>query len=481
MQNAVKEANGQDFRVKLQRFGSFLSGMIMPNILAFIAWGILAALFIPTGWLPNEDFNQIVAPTLNYLLPILVAYTGGKQVYDTRGGVVAAMVTMGLIVGAPDVTMFLGAMIIGPASAFIMKKVDLLYENKVPAGFEMLVRNFSAGILAAIITILCYIGVGPLFAGLNDILTSGVNFLMDHSLIPLVSIFMEPAKVLFLNNAINFGVFTPIGLEQVADVGRSMMFAVDNPGVGLGILLSYCIFGKGASKKTAPGAIVIHFFGGIAEIYFPYVLMNPLLLIPAILGGMSGVATLMVTNSGMVSPASPGSIFAFMAVTPRGGHIGILLAIIVATAVTFVGAAIVHKFTNNAGADDDAFENASSRSKEMKQAGKKETTSNTNSASKAGGNQITRIIFACDAGMGSSAMGASLVRNKVKKAGMNLDVSHIAIRELSADCHTLVITQKELLERAQKQAPEAEFFAVDQFLQKEQYDQVLKDIAPRVK
>ncbi|MGM0216859.1 PTS mannitol transporter subunit IICB [Enterococcus sp. AZ109] len=469
MQEVVNETKGQGVRVKLQRFGSFLSGMIMPNILAFIAWGILAALFIPTGWLPNEGFNEIVAPTLNYLLPLLVAYTGGKQVYGTRGAVVAAMVTMGLIVGA-DVTMFLGAMVIGPSSALLMKKVDQLYENKVPAGFEMLVRNFSAGFLAAIVTILCYVGVGPLFDGLNNLLTSGVNFLMDYRLIPFVSVFMEPAKVLFLNNAVNFGVLTPIGLEQVAEAGRSMMFAVDNPGVGLGILLSYSIFGKGVSKKTAPGAIIIHFFGGIAEIYFPYVLMNPLLLIPAILGGMSGIATLMITNAGMVSPASPGSIFAFMAVTPRGSHLGILLAIAVATVVTFIGASIVHKLTNNEESDE-AFESAASKTKEMKQASK---------SSVGATNPITKIIFACDAGMGSSAMGASIVRNKVKKAGMDLEVVNQSIRELSADAHTLVITQNELLDRAKKQAPNAaEFFAVDQFLQGEQYDELLKDLANR--
>lgn len=343
--NRTNMVSSAGIRVKLQKMGSFLSGMIMPNILAFIAWGLLAALFIPTGWLPNEKFNEIVPPTLNYLLPLLVAYTGGKQVYGTRGAVVASMVTMGLIVGA-DVTMFLGAMIVGPSAAWGMKKIDSLYEEKVKTGFEMLVKNFSGGIYAAILTVIGYVLVGPIFNTLNYMMTDAVNVLVENHLLPLVSIFMEPAKVLFLNNAINFGVFAPIGLEQVAENGRSMMFAIDNPGVGLGILLSYMVFGKGTAKKTAPGAIVIHFFGGIAEIFFPYVLMNPLLLIPAILGGMSGVATLMITGAGMISPASPGSIFAFMAVTPRGSHFGILLAITVATAVTFIGASVVHKLTN---------------------------------------------------------------------------------------------------------------------------------------
>ncbi|GAA2892889.1 PTS system, mannitol-specific IICBA component [Enterococcus casseliflavus] len=372
------------------------------------------------------------------------------------------MVTMGLIVGA-DVTMFLDAMIVGPISAWGMKKIDYLYEDKVKTGFEMLVKNFSGGIYAAILTVIGYVIVGPIFNTLNYMMTDAVNLLVEHHLLPLVSIFMEPAKVLFLNNAINFGVFAPIGLEQVAENGRSMMFAIDNPGVGLGILLSYVVFGKGTAKKTAPGAIVIHFFGGIAEIFFPYVLMNPLLLIPAILGGMSGVATLMITGAGMISPASPGSIFAFMAVTPRGSHFGILLAIVVATVVTFVGAAVIHKLTNRAlDNNNDEFILAEEKTKKMKQKGKliKDFS-------------IKRIIFACDAGMGSSAMGAAIVRKKIQELGYDIEVTNVAIRDLSADETSLVITQKELQESARKAAPNAHFQSVDEFLDSDRYDEIL--------
>ncbi|TPE00577.1 PTS mannitol transporter subunit IICB [Enterococcus sp. PF-2] len=463
--NRTNMVSSAGIRVKLQKMGSFLSGMIMPNILAFIAWGLLAALFIPTGWLPNEKFNEIVPPTLNYLLPLLVAYTGGKQVYGTRGAVVASMVTMGLIVGA-DVTMFLGAMIVGPSAAWGMKKIDSIYEEKVKTGFEMLVKNFSGGIYAAILTVIGYVLVGPIFNTLNYMMTDAVNVLVENHLLPLVSIFMEPAKVLFLNNAINFGVFAPIGLEQVAENGRSMMFAIDNPGVGLGILLSYMVFGKGTAKKTAPGSIVIHFFGGIAEIFFPYVLMNPLLLIPAILGGMSGVATLMITGAGMISPASPGSIFAFMAVTPRGSHFGILLAITVATAVTFIGASLVHKLTNRTSdKNNEEFLLAEEKTKEMKRKGKISKDFS-----------IKKIIFACDAGMGSSAMGAAIVRKKVQELGYDIEVTNVAIRDLSADETSLVITQKELQERAKKAAPSAHFQSVDEFLNSERYDEILADL-----
>jgi PTS system mannitol-specific IIC component len=457
----------ETFRIKLQKFGSFLSGMIMPNILAFIAWGLLAALFIPTGWFPNEDFNEMVAPTLNYLLPLLVAYTGGKQIYGTRGGVVASVVTMGLIVGS-DVTMFLGAMVVGPSVAWGMKKIDSLYENKVKTGFEMLIKNFSGGIFAAIMTVVCYVLVGPTFDALNTLMSNAVNVLVEHQLLPLVSVFMEPAKVLFLNNAINFGVFAPIGLEQVAEHGKSIMFALDNVGVGLGILLSYMMFGRGAARKTAPGAIIIHFFGGIAEIFFPYVLMNPLLLIPAILGGMSGVATLMITGAGLISPASPGSIFAFMAVTPKGSHFGVILSIVVATVVTFIGATFVHKLTNRgSNSDVDTFTAAEEKSKEMKQQGKIVVTT-----------FVTKIIFACDAGMGSSAMGATILRKKVIALGWDMEVVNVAIRDLVADEHTLVVTQKELQERAKKKAPTAQFAAVDTFMDASRYDEILSGIKP---
>lgn len=466
---------GQEtIRVKVQKFGTFLSGMIMPNILAFIAWGILAALFIPAGWFPNEKFNELVGPTLNFLLPLLVGYTGGKQIYGTRGGVVAAMTTMGLIVGA-DVTMFLGAMIMGPLSAFIMKKIDNVIRKKVPTGFEMLIDNFSAGIFAAVIALLCLVSVGPIFAGLNNFLTTGVDFLVQHGLLPLISIFMEPAKVLFLNNAVNFGVLSPIGYDQVAEVGKSMMFAIDNPGVGLGILLSYSFFGKGAAKKTAPGAIIIHFFGGIAEIYFPYVLMNPLLLIATILGGMSGVLTLTLTNAGLIGPASPGSIFAFMAMTPKGNHFGVLLAIIVATVVTFVVASIIHKFTKSS-EDEAVLEVAKEKTNRMKQAGKPNESSlinKTEVTSQLDTRRIEHIVFACDAGMGSSAMGASIVRNKINNTDLDLKVTNSAIRNLVDDETALVITQKELSNRAQDMAPSSQFFIVDQFLNTQQYDDLI--------
>ncbi|MDA9472744.1 PTS mannitol transporter subunit IICB [Enterococcus sp. 5H] len=476
------ERTQSNFKVKVQQFGSFLSGMIMPNIGAFIAWGILTALFIPTGWFPNEQLNEITGPTITYLLPILIGFTGGRLVYDIRGGVVGAMVTMGVITGA-NIPMFLGAMIVGPIGAYCIKKFDELVDGKIRPGFEMLVNNFSSGILASILAIIAYLIVGPAVEGLNNFLAAGVGYLVDHSLLPLASIFVEPAKVLFLNNAINHGVISPIAIEQAAETGRSVLFLLEaNPGPGLGILLAYTIFGRGSAKQTAPGAIIIHFLGGIHEIYFPYILMKPALILSAIGGGMAGVMTFSIFNAGLVAPASPGSIFAILAMTPRDGYFGVLAGITVATAVSFAVSAVILKASKES---ETSIESASEKMSALK--GKKAVTpaTATNSAfavqeeiSEEGNNlaQTKKIIFACDAGMGSSAMGASVLRNKVKKAGLEIEVVNSAISQLPTDAD-IVVTHKDLTNRAKERLPQAYHVSVDNFLSSDKYDELVERLS----
>ncbi|HEV8546260.1 MAG TPA: mannitol-specific PTS transporter subunit IIC [Candidatus Limnocylindrales bacterium] len=319
----------------IQRIGGFLAGMIMPNISAFIAWGLITALFIPTGWSPNEQLAKLVGPMILTLLPVLIGYTGGRLVHGQRGAVVGAVATMGVVVGT-DIPMFLGAMIIGPLAAFILKQIDGFVQQRTRAGFEMLVDNFSAGILGLVMAVLGLLAVGPIVETLAKWAGSGVDVLVQNSLLPVVSIIVEPAKVLFLNNAINHGVLGPLGVTQALATGKSILFMIEtNPGPGLGILLAYWFFGPRALRPTVPGAIIIHFFGGIHEIYFPYVLMNPRLILAAIAGGASGVATAVVTGAGLVATPSPGSIFAYMAVTPKDGYLGVLAAIVVACGVSF--------------------------------------------------------------------------------------------------------------------------------------------------
>lgn len=474
----TNEQQQTGFKVKIQRFGSFLSGMIMPNIGAFIAWGLITALFIPTGWLPNASFAELVDPIIIYLLPILIGFTGGRLVYDIRGGVVGATVTMGVIVGA-DIPMFLGAMIVGPLGGWAIKKFDKLIEGKVKSGFEMLVNNFSAGIIGGALTLVAYKGIGPLVEMLNKVLASGVQAIVDANLLPVASIFIEPAKVLFLNNAINHGVLGPIGIEQSAEIGKSILFLLEaNPGPGLGILLAYMIFGKGMAKQTASGAGIIHFLGGIHEIYFPYILMRPFLLVAAIAGGAAGVFTFQLLGAGLVAAASPGSIFAILALTPRGGYLGVIAGVLVATAVSFIIASLILK-TGKQSDDEDELAKAAEKTSALK--GKESRASDLVqepvevSAEEVSFEDIKSIIFACDAGMGSSAMGAGILRNKVKKAELDIAVSNMAIANLPADAK-IVITHQDLTERAKEKVPTAYHISVENFLNSPKYDELIEKL-----
>lgn len=502
-------------RVRVQRFGTFLSGMVMPNIAAFIAWGLITAFFIATGWLPNgilggfgdadaigwqgaatalaqtEDgttFTQyvgLVSPMITYLLPLLIANTGGRMIYGERGGVVGTIATMGVIVGS-SIPMFIGAMIMGPLAAWLMKKVDSIWDGKIKAGFEMLVNNFSAGILGAILAIVAFFGIAPIITALSAALEAVVNWLVALSLLPLVSIFVEPGKILFLNNAINHGVFTPLGVQQVEESGKSILFLIEaNPGPGLGILLAYSFFGLGIAKASAPGAIIIQFFGGIHEIYFPYVLMKPLLVFAAIAGGMVGVATNVAFQSGLRAPASPGSIIAVLIQTPFSSMVGVILSVILAATTSFLIAAIILRASRKRDlASGNAGDMSAAVAATEANKGKKSSvlgglvTEGTTDVGNAGGTATTtlvkNIVFACDAGMGSSAMGASVLRNKIKKAGVDgVTVTNQSIANLTGDAD-LVITHQDLTDRAREKSPNSQHISVDNFMNSPKYDDVVE-------
>ena len=482
---------GTSLRVKVQRFGSFLSGMVMPNIGAFIAWGLITALFIPDGWLPNERLAALVEPMLLYLLPLLIAYTGGRMVYDVRGGVVGAIATIGVIVGS-DIAMFLGALIMGPLGGYLIMQFDRLVGGRVRQGFEMLVNTFSAGILGGALAIIGVLGAGPIITSISNALGAAVDFIVNLGLLPVVSIIVEPAKVLFLNNAINHGILAPLALDQAREAGKSILFMVEtNPGPGLGILLAYALVGRGISRSSAPGAAVIQFFGGIHEIYFPYVLMKPALILAAIAGGASGLFTATIFNAGLVSTPAPGSIFAYLAMTPRGGFVGVLAAVLVAAVVSFLVASVIIRATADADEEDEqqGLSAATSQMEAMKgsrssvagtltQDGDQQTdgAQETDGAATPEFDQVKSIVFACDAGMGSSAMGASLLRSKVKKAGLDdISVTNSSIDNLSTDTD-LVITHKDLTDRARQKLPGAIHISVDNFLGSPKYDQLVEQL-----
>lgn len=461
----------KNMRSKVQAFGGFLTGMVIPNMGAFIAWGFITALFIPTGWVPNEYFSKLVGPMISYLLPLLLAYTGGKLVAGQRGGVVGAIGTFGLIVGA-EIPMFLGAMIMGPFSAYIVKKFDEMIEHKIPTGFEMVINNFSLGIIGLLLCLFSYSLIGPVILQANKAITIAIEGLVKTGFLPLLSVINEPAKVLFLNNVIDQGIYYPLGMQNTLIAGKSIYFMVaSNPGPGLGLLLAYSLFGKGTSKKTAPGAIIIHFLGGIHEIYFPYVLMKPILIISMILGGASGILTFSLFKVGLVAGPSPGSIFAYLALTPKGNFIGVIAGVLVATAVSFLITSLILKSSKQT---EKEFEESVEKSKEMKQEGKKLL----NSAlvqNEVSNSPINFIAFACDAGLGSSAMGASAFRKRVEKEGLSITVKNFAIEKVPQEAD-IIITHKSLLDRAKLAWPNKRIITIENFIKDSNIEKLLEDL-----
>ena len=447
----------------VQKFGKFLSAMVMPNIGAFIAWGLITALFIEKGWFPNAKLATMVDPMLKYILPVLIGYQGGKLVAGERGGVIAVIAILGVICGSNEV-MFMGAMAMGPFAGWVIKKFDKAVDGHIPAGFEMLVNNFSVGIIGMILAIIGYYLIGPVMTAILTVLTAGVDFLIGHSLLPLVSVFVEPAKVLFLNNAINHGIFTPIGGEQVQAAGKSIMYMIEaNPGAGLGVLSAYWAFSKDKrTKDSAPGAIIIHFFGGIHEIYFPYVLMNPVVILASIAGSACAVFYYSLFNVGLTGPASPGSIIAFLTMAPKGSTLMVLLGVVIAAVVSFLVAAPIIKMSNGK-----SLEEAADSVQSMKAASK-------GIAKKAG--EIKKIVFACDAGMGSSAMGATKFRNRIKPLGLGITVINSSVDTVPADTD-VVVCQEVLADRAAKSAPNAQLVTIRNFLQDEAIDGLYDKLA----
>ncbi|WP_297301388.1 PTS mannitol transporter subunit IICBA [uncultured Oscillibacter sp.] len=457
---------------RVQKFGRFLSGTVMPNIGAFIAWGLIAAFFIPDGWFPNDTINGMVGPMLRFLLPILIGYTGGKAVGGQKGAVTGALATLGAI-AATESTMFIGAMICGPLGGWCIKKFDKAMEGHIPAGFEMVVNNFSVGIIGAILAILSIYVIAPVCVTLTDWLGAGVQFLVDRSLLPLTAVLVEPAKVLFLNNAINHGVFTPIGTEQAMEMGKSILFMIEsNPGPGLGLLLAYCVAGKGETRSSAGAAAVIQFVGGIHEIYFPYVLMNPIVILGPMIGNIVGIFTLSALGGGLAAAASPGSIIAEMLMTPRGGYLANIAGIGIAAVVSFLISVFLLKFFGK----DASLEEAQAQVAASKAASKGQAIPAASAGASVSAKDVRKIVFACDAGMGSSAMGATMVRNKLKDAGItDIEVIHYPVGEIPGDCQ-IVVTHHELSGRAAQRAPQARIIPIKNFMGAPEYNTLVQEL-----
>lgn len=478
LQDGTKGAGSSSRRARVQAFGGFLTAMVIPNVGAFIAWGLLTALFIPTGWFPNEELAQLVDPIIKYMLPLLLAYTGGRLVHGHRGGVAGALGTIGLIVGAA-IPMFLGAMVMGPLSAWVIKKVDGVLEHRIRPGFEMVVNNFSLGIIGLLLCVASFKGIGPLILGINALMLDAIKALVATGFLPILAIVNEPAKVLFLNNVIDQGMYYPLGLQQAAEAGKSIFFTVaSNPGPGLGLLLAFWMFsGSKTIRDSAPGAIIIHFLGGIHEIYFPYVLMKPITILGMIAGAASGITVFGFFGAGLVAGPSPGSIFSYLVLTPKGNFVGIIAGVVTATVVSFLVTSLILKLDRrrNGDAEEDLSQYAD-RSQAMKSEGKAVLSTVLDEQLAV---ELTKIVFACDAGMGSSTMGASLFRKKLAECGRDdLTVTNTSIENIPADADVVVV-HKNLADRARMKCPDTTLVSISNYLNDPELEKLLESLTSK--
>lgn len=480
---SVSRKKNSDILSSIRKFGGHMSGMVMPNLGAFVGWGLMAAMFIPNGWFPNENLAQMIEPILNYLFPLLIGYTAGYNIHGQRGGVIGAFTTMGVIIGA-DITMISGAMIMGPLSSWLLKKFDQKVEGKIKPGFEMFVNNFSLGILGAILTIFAFLTIGPVIKLLIAGLTLGVKWTTEHQLIPLLSVFMAPAQVLFLNNVVNHGILAPIGYVQAAEMGKSIMFLVDtNNGPLLGTLFAIALFGKGRAKKTAPMAMFIAGIAGIGEVYFPFVLANPILLF-ATMGGLTVSLYLQVLlDGGLIGVASPGSLIAIAMMTPKSAIFANFISILAGFLVsTGIGMFLLKLFQpKDKDEDEDLDIDPESSVGDGAVATASHFAGDSNSGSEKPMNPIEKIIVACDSGMGSSAMGASVLRNRLKKEGYgSIEVVNSSANKITEDTD-LVITLDSLIARAKLSGtnPDTIYTPINNFLKEEDYDETIRLIEER--
>jgi PTS system mannitol-specific IIC component len=463
-----------ELRDKIQNFGRSLSAMVMPNIGAFIAWGLLTALFIPTGWCPNERLGALVAPLLTYLLPLLIGYTAGHNVAGVRGGVTAAVATAGVIVGS-DVPMFIGAMIMGPLAGWIIKRFDRAVEGRIRAGFEMLVNNFSIGIIGMLLAIVGFLTIGKAVSALTTLFGEGIVALKDANLLPCVSILIEPAKVMFLNNAINHGILTPLGTVQVQEFGESIIFFLEsNPGPGFGMLMAYWVFGRGTARSSAPGAILIQFIGGIHEIYYPYVLSRPLLIVPMILGASSSILFLTLVHAGLVGPISPGSIISVILMAPKGKTLLLVAAVLIAATVTFLTSALIIRRSSKS---DDKLPDNPFLPKYKRDAAQNLPTSAPSAVTPRSIADVRHVVFACDAGMGSSALGATRFRQRLQSLGIeDVEVGYASVSSVPPTAD-IVLCQQQLAGRARGSAPQARVVELVNFLEDPALDALYEEFA----
>ncbi|MGY6172289.1 PTS transporter subunit EIIC [Candidatus Mycoplasma pogonae] len=505
-------------RQKIQKIGSFMAGMIMPSIAVFIAWGLWTSMFLYNaksgshGWFSGQTWSPewinglggIVGPGIKWLIPLLIGVNAGKMIYGVRGAAFGAFMVLVIIVGTdqvwamhPDIiqidgkalsgrapNQIIGAMIIAPLSVWIFKKVESLYIEKIRAGFEMLIKNFSLALIAIALGLIMFFAWAWVMFGITFVLTSIIKgFGTNKYIAPLMTIFTEPTRTIFLNNALNHGVLSPIGLNQVqglqeagTEAARSIFFLYGgNAGPGFGLLIAYAVFKKGQERTNALGSSVIQLIGGIHEVYYVYVIAKPKMILATIAGAATSMAIFSFLDGGTATTVSPGSIISVISTSPSGYALGInLLGVFAGAAVSFIVASLLlwpeRKHQNTATGFDTTVEFTDEGMKFVnKSVAEAANATNLDFA------KVQKLVVACDAGVGSSAMAAGIIKKWVKDNNIDVEVTNAALKDIPADAD-LVVTTNVFEKLALDKTGKNNVYAVKQFLNKNEYNSLYEQL-----
>lgn len=448
----------------------FYRGIMMENIGILVFIGMMQVLFHERGWMPNETLYRIGALVYQWVLPSCIAYVGGVRFGGGQGGTLAVLMTTGIIGEHPEVGILV-AMIAAPIGGIIWKKTEELLKKRGRADLQMLTKNLAIGMLGCGFVILGHICFSPLLAGFQNILMKAVDFLIEHKLLTLLSAVVEGTKVLFLNNLINHGILVPMGMSQIYEQGGSILFLIEtNPGPGMGLLLALCLAKRDQFEKYGT-ALFTQAIGGIHEVYFPIVLANGWLLLPVILGGMTGTFWFEYSHAYASSVVSPGSVVTMLLMAGKGQFFNVLMGILLSALVSFAVSFVVLKsgfFKKNK--DMTIWKQLQSKAledekEEMKQEEQKK--------------EIRKILFVCDGGIGSSAMGAAMLRKKMRKR----DVTGIEVGYCAADCISeeadLIVCQQDYLNLNPLKEEKGEVYVLENLLDGAKLDSLLDELQER--
>ena len=440
----------------VQKAGKFYSRIIMDYIGIFLFIGILSVLFGENGWYPNDHIFQMTSIVYKILIPCLIGYGAGNAVGEKEGGCVAILAVAGIIACSFNVGI-LGAMILGPICGWLTKYVLKNLVDRFTAATHMLIRNLLIAGLGGVFCVLSFYLVAPALVSISDAIAQAINILIEAKLIVLSSLLIEPAKVMFLNNGLNHGILTPLGMSQAEMQGKSLLFLLEtNPGPGAGILLALFLMKKNKRQQFGAG-LFAQVIGGIHEVYFPFIAENLWLLPAAIAGNMAGIFCFVQMDAGLTGPVSPGSVLTILMMAGRDNLGSVLFGIGVSMAVSFLTAVLILK----TGVDDSKLQ--------------KEKVNGTMEERK----PIHKILFICDGGVGSSVMAAALFKRKLAERGIgDVEVKACAVDLIEED-NDLLVCQKSFARESTQIPAGRELYTLENLLSTQEYEGLLELIETR--